>query len=224
MLRTSMEKMATYIGTKYGNKAAQEWTSGKKIALLEPTYLQAILDRHVERVKATRDRLNLKLMSLKTENVAIPEEIKSDSTNCALLREMREINDDIAKGEIDLKDEVEMKLTKDEKTSHSNVWRSLYKSSNSLKKSRGKIYSMLLGQCTQVLVDEMKQDTDWVTISGSFDPISLLKLINKFVLKQSDNQYKTAVLIAEQLSILTFRQDDQIGNATYMIGLPLRWR
>jgi hypothetical protein len=61
----------------------------------------------------------------------------------------------------------------------------------------------------------MKQDTDWVTISGSFDPISLLKLIKKFVLKQSDNQYKTAVLIAEQLSILTFYQDNQICNATY---------
>ncbi len=64
MLRTSMEKMATHIGTKYGNKAAQEWTSGTKIALPEPTYLQAILDRHAERVKVARDRLNLKLRSL----------------------------------------------------------------------------------------------------------------------------------------------------------------
>ncbi len=35
------------------------------------------------------------------------------------------------------------------------------------------------------------------------------------MLKQSDNQYKTAVLIAGQLSILSFRQEDQIGNATY---------
>ena len=34
MLRTSMEKMATYIGTKYGNEAAQEWTSRKKITLI----------------------------------------------------------------------------------------------------------------------------------------------------------------------------------------------
>ncbi len=46
ILRTSMEKMATYIGTKYGNKAAQEWINGKKIVLLEPAYLQAILFRH----------------------------------------------------------------------------------------------------------------------------------------------------------------------------------
>jgi hypothetical protein len=122
MLCTYMEKMATYIGMKYGNKAAQEWTSRKKIALLEPTYLQVILDRHAERVKAARDHLNVKLTSLKTEKATIAEEIKADSTNCALLKEMHEINNDIAKGEIDLKDEVEMKLTKDEKTSHSNAW------------------------------------------------------------------------------------------------------
>jgi len=54
-----------------------------------------------------------------------------------------------------------------------------------------------------------------VTISESFDPNLPFKLIEKFVLKQSDNQYKTAVLIAEQLLILQFRQDDQLGNAVY---------
>ncbi len=51
--------------------------------------------------------------------------------------------------------------------------------------------------------------SDWV------DPIALFKLIEKFVLKQSDNQYKTEVLIAKQLSILHFCQDDQVGNATW---------
>ncbi len=108
-----------------------------------------------------------------------------------------------------------MKLTNDEKTAHSNAWCSHHESSNSLKKSRGKIYSLLLRQCTQVLVDKMKQDVNWMKISGSFDPTLLFKLIEKFVLKQSNNQYKMAVWIAEQLSILSFCQDDQIGNATY---------
>jgi hypothetical protein len=61
----------------------------------------------------------------------------------------------------------------------------------------------------------MKQDADWMKISGSFDPTLVFKLIEKFVLKQSNNQYKTAVLIAKQLSILSFCQNDQIGNATY---------
>jgi hypothetical protein len=29
MLRTSIEKMATYIGTKFGDEATQDWISGK---------------------------------------------------------------------------------------------------------------------------------------------------------------------------------------------------
>jgi hypothetical protein len=209
MLRTSMEKMATYIGTKYGDEAAQEWTSGKKITLSEPAYSQAIRDRHAARVKATRERIELRLKSLRAEKTAIEAKINQAPTNRGLLKKrLQEVDDQIARGDIELNDEVEMKLTDDEKTAHSNAWRTHRETTESLKKSRGKIYSLLLGQCTQVLVDKMKQDTDWVTISESFDPNLLFKLIEKFVLKQSDNQYKTAVLIAEQLSILQFRQDD----------------
>jgi hypothetical protein len=117
MLRTSMEKMATYIGTKYGDKAAQEWTSSKKIILLEPAYLQAIFVRHAERVKATRERIELRLESLRAEKTTIKAEIISAPTNCSLLKELHKVDDQITKGDIKLKDEVKMKLTNDEKKS-----------------------------------------------------------------------------------------------------------
>ena len=42
MLRPSMEMLVTCSGTKYGDEAAQEWTSGKKITPSEPAYSQAI--------------------------------------------------------------------------------------------------------------------------------------------------------------------------------------
>jgi hypothetical protein len=48
-----------------------------------------------------------------------------------------------------------------------------------------------------------------------FDPILSFELIEKVVLKQSDNQYRAAVLIAKQLSILSFHQDNHLGNAAY---------
>jgi hypothetical protein len=131
------------------------------------------------------------------------------------MKERQEIEDQILKCEIDLKDEVEMKLMDNKKMAQSNMWLSHHETSEGLKKSRGQVYLLLLGQCTQVLVDKMKQDTTWVTVSESFDPILLFKLIEKFVLKQSDNQYETAVLIAKQLSIFSLRQDDQVPNATY---------
>jgi hypothetical protein len=103
----------------------------------------------------------------------------------------------------------------DKKMAHSNAWRSHRETTEGLKKNRRKVYLLLLGQCTQVLVDKMKQDSTWVMISELFDSILLFKLIKKPVLKQSDNQYKMAVPIAKQLSILSLRQDDQVPNATY---------
>ena len=70
-----------------------------------------------------------------------------------------------------------MKLSKDKKIAPANAWRTHRETTESLKKIRGKVCSLLLGQCTQVLVDKMKQDIDWVMISESFDPILLFKLI-----------------------------------------------
>jgi hypothetical protein len=108
-----------------------------------------------------------------------------------------------------------MKLTDNKVMAHSNVWRSHRETTEGLQKSRGKVFSLLLDQCTQMLVYKMKQDTIWVMISKLFDPILLFKLIKNFVLKQSNNQYNMAVLIAKQLSIISFHQDNQVPNATY---------
>jgi hypothetical protein len=71
MLRTSIEKMATYIGTKFGDEAAQEWISGKQINPSEPAYSQTILNRHAARVKATKERIKMKLKGYKSEKMAI---------------------------------------------------------------------------------------------------------------------------------------------------------
>ncbi len=201
MLCTSKEKMATYIGTKYGDDAAQEWPSKIRTVLPKPTYSKAVLDRHAERVQATRDQVNLKCSSLQQESLAIANEIKQAPTDCKLMTEKQDIVDQILRCEIKLKDEVEMKLTDDKKMAHNNAWQSHHKVTAGLKKSCGKIHSLLLGQCTQVLIEKMKQDVDWVRISDLFDRIALLKLIEKFVPKQSSNQYMTGVLIAEQLLI-----------------------
>jgi hypothetical protein len=61
----------------------------------------------------------------------------------------------------------------------------------------------------------MKQDSDWQTVSDSYDPLKLLKLIEKFILKQSDNQYKIGIVIEQLKLLLTYRQDDGMTNAAY---------
>jgi hypothetical protein len=47
---------------------------------------------------------------------------------------------------------------------------------------RGQAYSILIGQCTQLLQDKMKQDPDWKTVSTAYNPLSLFSLIEKTIL------------------------------------------
>jgi hypothetical protein len=42
----------------------------------------------------------------------------------------------------------------------------------------------------------MKQDADWQVVSDSFDPLKLLKLIEKYILKQSDKKNKIGIVRA----------------------------
>jgi hypothetical protein len=202
MLRTSVEKMALYIGTEFGAKADQEWTSGKQTVLKEPAYFQVILVRHADRVKATKDRLNCKLTSLRDERLEIKGELAADQGNCNLRKEMCEVEYDMAKTKIEIKDEIDLKLTDNEMAAHNSAWLTYQESSKSLMKSRGIVYSLLLGQCTHVLLNEMEQDMDWAMISKLSDPNLLFKLIKRIVLKQSDNQNKPSVVDAAEQECL----------------------
>ena len=108
-------------------------------------------------VKATRDRLNRKLTSLRDDRLEIKGKLATDPGNCILRKEMREFRDNIAKTKIELMDEVDMELTNDERTAQEEAWFKHCKSSVSLKLNREKVYFLLLGQCTQVILNDMEQ-------------------------------------------------------------------
>jgi hypothetical protein len=91
-------------------------------------------DRHAARVKATtREQIELRLKSLRAEKTAIKAEINQAPTDQGLLKKLREVDDQIARGNIDLNDEVEMKLTDVEKTAHSITWSTHQETTESLK-------------------------------------------------------------------------------------------
>ena len=143
MLRTFVEKMALYICTKLGANASQEWTSGKQTVLQEPAHLQVVLARHAEMVKATRDRLNRNLTSLKEKRLEIDGNLAMGPSNCSLKKLMQEVRDEIANIKIRLMDEVDMELTNNERAAHNEAWRKHCKSSVNLKKKRVRVYFLL---------------------------------------------------------------------------------
>ena len=62
----------------------------------------------------------------------------------------------------------------------------------------------------------MLHASDDEIIRDSYNPLKLLKLIEKFILKQSDNQYKIGIVIEQlKLLLLAYQQDDGVTNPSY---------
>jgi hypothetical protein len=141
------------------------------------------------------------ITNLEKQLKVIKTGLASDPNKLNLLKNQMEVENKLELARFELNDVVEVKTTAEESMAFSNSWRTYRKRTNRLVRSRGKVYSLVLGQCTTVLLDKMKQDADWQVVNDSFDPLKLLKLIEKYTLKQSDNQYKIGIVI-EQLKLL----------------------
>ncbi len=108
-----------------------------------------------------------------------------------------------------------MKTTTDEAMVSSNSWCTYCWKMDRLVRSQGKVYSLVLGQCTTVLLNKTQKDADWQAVGDSYDQLKLLKLIEKFFHKESDNQYKIGIVIKQLKLLLAYRQDDGLRNAAY---------
>ena len=110
---------------------------------------------------------------------------------------------------------MEIKIYGDEETEHHGKWRTYRDSNARLDKHRGQVFSIIMGQCMQQVLDKMKQDTSWKTVSMSYDPLALLDFIEKTVMSQYQDTYPCATVYESQLSIMGYHQNTQSNDAYY---------
>jgi hypothetical protein len=99
-----------------------------------------------------------------------------------------------------------VELNDQEQIDYSNKCQNHSRRMSTLKTHQGQAYSLILGQCTQLLQDKMKQDESWTTVSVSYDPLELYRLIKRVVLKQTKDQYPFAVVHEQSLPVLNTKQ------------------
>ncbi len=155
------------------------------------------------------------IMNLKKQLRVIKTGLASDPNELNLLRNQMEVENKLELARFELNNVVKVKTTAEEAMAFSNSWRTYRERTDRLVCSRGKVYSLVLGQCTTVLLNKMKQDSNWQTVSDSYNPLQLIKLIEKYILKQSNNQYKIGIVIEQLKLLLTYRQDNEVTNTAY---------
>ena len=84
-----------------------------------------------------------------------------------------------AQGDYKTNVDVHIIMTDSEKTQSSNEWQTYRERNVQLTKHRGQGFSLILGQCTQLLQDKTNQDKEWNMVRTSYDPLTLYQLIEK---------------------------------------------
>ena len=219
-LRKTKDALALYIGRIYGEESGKEFELGKLNIRLLPTMNAGITARHAAKVVANTTRITAKIASLTTMRTAITAAILADPTQFDLIDKSINVQDKLEKSRQELLDlldsDVSSVMTMNEEAIHKNAFRSFHDDEQKLIVNRGKVYVLILGQCTQVLKDALKEDDDWTTISEEYDAIALFELIEKCVLKQTSNKYHYLILQEEWRSLLLCKQEsDHTTNAYY---------
>ena len=120
--------------------------------------------------------------------------------------ELAKVENDIIQLEFDISQDVDVYLSKKEKSECRLNGKMYTDQVNKLTSHWEPVFVLIMGQCTQLLQDKMKLDPQWSTISKSYDPLTLYSLIEHVILKQMDDQYPFAMIHEQEMAMLSGKQ------------------
>jgi hypothetical protein len=220
LMRTSWDKLVQYVCTNYGQDISNELQNKISVDIIEPVHSAEVLRKHGLREAMIRSgKRNIQRARQAQEKILEAAVLAKDPDAPMKLAILQ---NEISQGDFLSSNEVAMELNDSEKTQFSNEWRTFRERNANLIKHRGQAFSLIQDQCTQLLQDKTKQDTEWTNVSTSYDPLTLYRLIERTVMAQTQDQYPFATVYDQELSFHSFRQET-LSNLSGMNDSTPRW-
>ena len=214
-MRTTGEKIANHVGTIYGSDISNELLNKNPVVLAEPEYTQEVTGKHADREKRnTNQQLQLSV-ARNVQKTALEAGILRVDGDPSAPMKLAYLENEIEEANYQVGRSLPIELDATEKTMHDNKWRTHRERTSKLVTQRGQAFSMIRGQCMQVLLDKMKHDPDWKSASESYDPLTLMKLIEKTVLAQTEDQYPFATVYEQECTLYSFNQQTLSNEQWY---------
>ncbi len=137
--------------------------------------------------------------------------------------ELAELENKISQLNYNIAQDVEIHLAEHEKNEYPLESKTHADQTNKLVTHREQVYALIVGQCTKLLLDKLKQDPTWSAVSKSGDPLALYAIIKRVILKQTDDQYPFAA-IHEQVLAMHSTKQGTLTNAQWYERFNTRYK
>jgi len=207
------------------------------VVLPPPTYSTAAIARHVQYEQLIRTQQATLLTAMRAQLKALEDAAAAaaataraalsasiagsgsvssvSSVDDEALLKIARLKNEIAEIEFESQQEVPHKLTSEEAALFYNEQKTYSLRVATLEKHHGQAFSLIIGQCTQLLLDKMKQEKKWEAVSASYDPLELYKLIESVVLKQTEDQYVVAAMWDQYKRVFNAQQGTMSNTQWY---------
>ena len=183
-MRTTWEKLVQNVGTNYGQVISNELNRKLKVNLIKPLHSTEVLVSHATHEALVRMCQSRIQSACRAQASMLRASATYYPSNAELPMKIAILDNDISKGAYDLSKKIPIYISESKNSAYVHEWRTYQKRNANLKKHRSQAHSLILGQCTQFLQDNMKQDTACSDTITSYNPLCLLQLIDETVLAQ----------------------------------------
>jgi hypothetical protein len=155
-MRILQEKIAQYIGAKYGEDITNKLHNKTRIVLSAPVYPSMMMTQHALWIALVRSQQAAMSTARLLRRTSLEVEITLAPGDCSLVMELAKLNQDITQADFEAPQDVPIELNDQEQIDYSNECQNHSRRISMLETHQGQAYSLILVQCTQLLQDKMK--------------------------------------------------------------------
>ena len=234
LLTTTYDAVKTHVGTHYNEDIKMELETGAQITIPVPKIPQEAVKAHEQQWEFELRRLRRSLQTKEMAEDIAKRKLIQATERTLMLERAEEKSDDLAALEYEAQcnleltliqneiDEIERKIANppkptlegDAKFQYEGDWKTYTNRKKDLERYRGMTYNLIYGQCTQVLMDKLKDDPTYKQVTKNCNPLKLKALIDKIVMAQTKDQYYCKTIYDQERKLSGFTQGS-LTNAEY---------
>ena len=168
-----------------GEDISNELRNRKETIIPKPEIPPDVVARHEAEIQRKTTQLERTKAGLVQALVAIQAALIDEDDNIKLAdlaMKEAEMENQLSEVEHRISNPPAIELSRQDRTEFEDHWKTYTSRVAKLIEHRGQAFSLILGQCTQVLKDKMKHDSEYTSTMDSHSPLDLKHLITKTIL------------------------------------------